>query len=219
MNKYELTEEMNARERILAVAEEVFLTRGYEGVSIRELTDAAKVNVALVNYYFGGKRKLYLEVLQRKFRALSEEKCQLLEQALLELAEPDLRQVISCYVKLYLANDEQANTTRQFLRLISQQFSEDDDAMELLLQDLIKPIHQLTSRTIGAIAPQLSSEQISLCIGSINGQVFHYLNFPGVFQSLLAIPDKDRLREAVVDHVIEFSLKGLQEVAICDLIP
>jgi AcrR family transcriptional regulator len=44
---------------ILKVAMELFAEKGFEGSSIRDLAARAGVNVAMVNYYFGSKEKLF----------------------------------------------------------------------------------------------------------------------------------------------------------------
>jgi len=49
--------------QILEAATEVFATKGFEGASIRELASAAKVNIAMINYYFGSKEKLFNDVV------------------------------------------------------------------------------------------------------------------------------------------------------------
>ena len=54
------------REYILDVAERLFAEHGFEGVSIREISKAAAINIAMVSYYFGSKEKLYEEVVERK---------------------------------------------------------------------------------------------------------------------------------------------------------
>lgn len=55
----------NARTRILAAAGPVFADRGYEEATVREICEKAEVNLAAVNYYFGGKERLYAETLER----------------------------------------------------------------------------------------------------------------------------------------------------------
>jgi len=201
----------NARERILASAETIFLQDGFDDTSIRTLTEAAGVNVALVNYYFGSKRNLYLEVLRRKFSTAATQKCQALAAQLDGLKEPDLGQVISAYVELYLGSDESAQATQQFLKLISRQLAEDDDAMELLLEELVIPIHQLMKSSLRQIDSQLDNNKLSLCIGSITGQIFHFLRFPQAFRTLVQLPKDKILREEMAKHIIEFSLKGIEE--------
>ena len=52
------------REHILSVAEELFAEHGYEGTSVRTLASKAKVNVAMVSYYFGSKEKLFAALIE-----------------------------------------------------------------------------------------------------------------------------------------------------------
>lgn len=54
------------REEILDVAEKLFSEQGFEGVTVREISKAADINIAMVSYYFGSKEKLYEEVIDRK---------------------------------------------------------------------------------------------------------------------------------------------------------
>ena len=54
----------NTRRRILQAAGPIFAEQGFHVATIKQITDAAKANVAAVNYHFGSKRKLYLEVLR-----------------------------------------------------------------------------------------------------------------------------------------------------------
>ena len=43
---------------ILLVAEKLFATEGFDGTSIRAIAKIAKINIAMVSYYFGSKEKL-----------------------------------------------------------------------------------------------------------------------------------------------------------------
>ena len=54
--------------RLLVTAEKLFAERGPVSVSVRDLAQEAKVNIAAVNYYFGCKENLYLETLRYSFR-------------------------------------------------------------------------------------------------------------------------------------------------------
>ena len=54
------------RDDILDVAEKLFSEKGFEAISIREISKAAEINIAMVSYYFGSKEKLYEEVVNRK---------------------------------------------------------------------------------------------------------------------------------------------------------
>jgi AcrR family transcriptional regulator len=73
--------ERNGRERILDAAEQLFAQRGFYGVSLRDITQAAGVDVALVGYHFGGKRELFRAVFERRAEVLNRERLELLETA------------------------------------------------------------------------------------------------------------------------------------------
>jgi AcrR family transcriptional regulator len=44
--------------QIIETAEQLFAVHGYEGTSVRQIADAAGVNLAMISYYFGSKEKL-----------------------------------------------------------------------------------------------------------------------------------------------------------------
>jgi len=69
----------NGKERILDAAEQRFARHGFYGVSLREITQAARVDVALVGYHFGGKRELFTAVFERRAALLNRERLELLE--------------------------------------------------------------------------------------------------------------------------------------------
>ena len=69
----------NGKERILDAAEQRFARHGFYGVSLRDITRAAGVDVALVGYHFGGKRELFAAVFERRAALLNRERLELLE--------------------------------------------------------------------------------------------------------------------------------------------
>lgn len=69
-----------AKERILDAAEQLFAQRGFYGVSLRDITQEAGVDVALVSYHFGGKRELFTAVFERRAEVLNRERLELLEE-------------------------------------------------------------------------------------------------------------------------------------------
>ena len=205
------TNTLNSRERLLQVAEAIFLDQDYDSVSVRALTEAAGVNLALVNYHFGGKRSLYLEVLTRRFESVATEKCARLRQALQQQQSITLRGIVEAYVDLHLGSAERERNARSFIRLVSRQLDEDGDAMELLLRKLVMPIHQLLVDEIGRLKPDLPLERISFCLSSITGQIFHYIRCPETFHILAGFSPQADLRERVAEHIVNFSLCGMQQ--------
>src|ERR1700740_2655251 len=55
--------EENTRDKILSAAGEVFAEQGFDGATIRAITERAGVNVAAVNYHFRDKTEVYTKVV------------------------------------------------------------------------------------------------------------------------------------------------------------
>jgi len=70
------------RDRILDAAEKLFADRGFYGVSVRDVTGAADVDVALVSYHFGSKQGLLDAVLLRRAADLNDERLAMLDAVL-----------------------------------------------------------------------------------------------------------------------------------------
>lgn len=49
---------------IINIAIELFSKNGFEGTSMRDLASAAEVNIAMINYYFGSKEKLFEAIVE-----------------------------------------------------------------------------------------------------------------------------------------------------------
>jgi TetR/AcrR family transcriptional regulator len=55
------------RQALLAAGTELFAERGYDGVPVAAIATRAGVNKAMINYHFGGKRKLYVAIVSATF--------------------------------------------------------------------------------------------------------------------------------------------------------
>ena len=56
------------REALIAAGTALFAERGYDGTPVSAIAEAAHVNKAMINYHFGGKRKLYLAIVTAAFQ-------------------------------------------------------------------------------------------------------------------------------------------------------
>ena len=74
-----LDDPQGTRERVLKAAEELFAARGFETVSLRDITSVAGANVASVNYHFGSKDKLIDAVVERHALPINDERLSLLD--------------------------------------------------------------------------------------------------------------------------------------------
>ena len=60
------------REALLSAGTTLFAERGYDGVPVATIAEKAGVNKAMINYHFGGKRKLYLAIVSATFSDIVE---------------------------------------------------------------------------------------------------------------------------------------------------
>jgi AcrR family transcriptional regulator len=58
--------------KIIEAAIPLFATKGVAAVSVKDVADAAGVNIALISYYFGGKDNLYAFVLEKQLTVMSD---------------------------------------------------------------------------------------------------------------------------------------------------
>jgi len=63
---------MDTRADILSAARKMFALRGFSGTSVREVAEAARVNKAMIYYYFQDKVDLYRAVLSDSFDAMQD---------------------------------------------------------------------------------------------------------------------------------------------------
>src|ERR1700733_4960820 len=56
---------LETKEKVLAAAGPIFAAKGFKETTVREICQAAGVNIAAVNYYFGDKERLYIESIKR----------------------------------------------------------------------------------------------------------------------------------------------------------
>ena len=79
--------ENDTHRRILSVADELFSSRGYASVTLRDIGDAVGMKHASLYYYApGGKEQLFVEVMERNLKRHQEG----LERAIAD-AKPDVR--------------------------------------------------------------------------------------------------------------------------------
>ncbi|MQM31309.1 MAG: TetR family transcriptional regulator [Candidatus Accumulibacter phosphatis] len=111
----------DTRERILDVAELLFMAHGYEGTSMRVITTGAEVNLAAVNYHFGSKEALLCEVFRRRLSWLNRERLHALDLLEAEAAGAPLKpsQILEAFFGTLLRIGEDSSLGGMtFLRLL-----------------------------------------------------------------------------------------------------
>lgn len=90
------------KEKILEIAERLFAQRGYHGVSIRDITNEAGVDVALIKYHFGSKKGLFDELLQRRAEAINIERSAALQEVLSRADPASVEDIVDAFTHTLL---------------------------------------------------------------------------------------------------------------------
>jgi len=89
------------KNRILDVAENLFSEKGFDGVSLRQITIEADVNIAAVHYHFGVREELVRAVFQRRILPIQQERINRLDQLLAAStdAQPSLEDALEAFIR------------------------------------------------------------------------------------------------------------------------
>jgi AcrR family transcriptional regulator len=135
----------DTKTRLLDAAESLLASQGIGNTSLRQITEKAGVNLALVKYHFDSKDGLVAATLQRRLEPINSIRIRLLEE--LEARHPHgplplddiLTALIQPVVDLGLGGGPLG---RQFLKLFGRIFSEPAAAMNVMRQQMGPMIHR-----------------------------------------------------------------------------
>ena len=91
-----MTELNDKQIQILQVAERLFAEKGFDGTSIRNIAKEAKINIAMVSYYFGSKEKMLESLIYFRTSDLKMQLDNLVKEALPPLEK--INKLIALYV-------------------------------------------------------------------------------------------------------------------------
>ena len=101
---------LETRKRVIEAATKMFAERGVAQTTLREVTRAAGVNMAAVNYHFGGKEALanavFADLSERVNTERRNQIAEVVDRAETEGSRPDLGELIDIFLGPYLNADD-----------------------------------------------------------------------------------------------------------------
>ena len=162
----------DTRNRILTAAESLFAQYGYGGVSLRQITVAAKVNVASVNYHFFDKEGLYRDLLRLRLRQINQVRLGLLEAAQARAGDRPvpLPEIFDALARpLFFPSPETAPLAPRLLgRLLSERQPFADDLVREEFQPAMTRFGQAIRRHQPALPPADFIWRLSFVIGALH---------------------------------------------------
>jgi AcrR family transcriptional regulator len=196
----------STKERILGAAESLFAQRGFDGASLRQLTSAAGVNLAAVNYHFGSKEKLVEQIFRRRLDALNNSRLEAL--ALVAGNEnTTIEEVLAAFIRpaLDLSHDESGSL---FMRVLARAFAEHDDTLRQFLSENYGHVMRQFTAEFARLLPQLSKQELYWRIDLVSGALTHAMSGFGMIQRKSDVSETVH-REQTAQHLIRFAVAGL----------
>ena len=189
----------DVQNRLLDTAERLFCEKGFDRVSVRELTAEANCNIAAVNYHFGSKQKLYAEMFRRQFAIMVNGHLETFGQV---LADPNstleglLRAVIEPPIRRVSENERGGRVMRLLIREI---MNRQIDA-EYMCKDMKTKFFDQLGKAIIRFVPEIPEEKILMITFSFDGVVLHPFLFMDFYDKMMPGFTVDEL----IDHMVKF---------------
>ncbi|SIT33179.1 transcriptional regulator, TetR family [Filimonas lacunae] len=196
------------KEHIILTAINLFATKGFEGTSIREIAAAANVNLAMINYYFGSKEKLFESIIDYKATYSRGAIADLVNDTTLSYQQK-ISQIIDGYVDRLFSN-------RNFHRLLYHELVT-NTRPELQL-NIVNNIIYPNTRTISALiddgikAGEFNQVDAKLTTVSLVGTINQILLSSGYCSKILGnkdVPNYDPYEDEEVKNRVKSHLQNM----------
>ncbi|MDP0489883.1 MAG: TetR/AcrR family transcriptional regulator [Verrucomicrobiota bacterium JB023] len=200
------------RERLLDAAEGLFAEKGFEAVSLRDITRTAGANVASVNYHFGSKEGLINEVMKRHALPVNEERVRRLEGLLEGEARPEVREVIEAFLDPLIERITEADERRRlFGRFMGRVTGEEAKGIPSEMVPAFTKMMKLTVAAFQRALPGLSTEEtlcrIKFCFAVMTQALLRDEVFEQITERKLAAWEPEKIYQ----EVLVFCTGGMAE--------
>lgn len=202
------------RDRILDTAETLFAERGFDGVTLRQISEGAGVDVALASYHFGKKLDLFRAVFDRRAPDLNNARLEALRAAEAAAApnSPGVEAIIEAFLRpLELAQETGDEGWTHYLALIAYINNSPywgTIMMSALFDDLATQFIDALSRAL----PGAQKRDIYWCYHNLSGALTLTLARTGRIDRLSKGLCRSEDFRSAYDHMIPFVAAGFRQV-------
>jgi len=203
----------DTRVRILDAAELLFTEQGFEATTLRQITAAAAVNLAAVNYHFGSKEALIREVFRRRLTWLNQQRLKELDRLEAEAGGAPLKpsRILEVFfgVALNMAADREGGG-RTFMRLLGRTYTKPSEFVRgFLAEEYAAVVARFKAALIRAL-PDVPAEEILWRFHFMLGAVSYAISGTDALHVVAegALDDGDG--EALNARLMSFMLGGLR---------
>ncbi len=206
---------LSVRERILVVAERMFAEHGMEGVGLRAITAAARVNLASIAYHFGSKEGLLEALFAQRAAPIAQERLRLLARCFEESKTPTLERILDAFLRPALTLGVQPQFGGPAFVKLRARLGTEPEMMSRKI--LAKAFDQSSRQFIDAIAqglPQQPGEEIEWRYHFMLGAMFYTMANSGRIQSLTDGRCDPGDVKLALHHMIPFLAAGFRSAPV-----
>lgn len=198
------------KDRILNEAEALFAQKGYHAVSVREITAAAECNLAAINYHFGHKKNLYLEVFRSRWLPRSRRVRAHFSKSLASQEAVSPKAVAQALAEAFLKGPLSDEERQRHHQLMVRELGQPTEAFELVAEQVLRPFFKGLAETLRAFMPE-DMEQERLLLNALSMfSVILYFSFARVAVTRITGREYDEpFKALLVEHIVDFCGKGL----------
>lgn len=202
-------------ERVLAAGEQLFADQGYDGTTLRQLTQLAGANLASVNYHHGDKESLFLEIIRRRVRTVNEARLARLTTAEQEagISPVSLPQVVEIMASPWFELYADPAGGRLGARLVGRCLAEPLPFMEKFLAEEMQPTLARFAQAIRRHCSTLPPEDFLWRFSFVTGALQHTLATLHQMKSLTRGICRDDDHAAARTRFVQFAVAVFQTEA------
>ena len=200
--------------RLLDAAEELFMEHGFEATTLRQITAAARVNLASANSHFGGKEALFQAVLTRRLDPMNIERVRLLDE--LEAgagARPlSVEQILwAMFLPAMQLSRNRARGGKNFLRLLGRAYVDPAPFIRNFLKEQYADMVARYKKAFAAALPHLPKQELSWRLHFTLGAVAYTLAGTDLVQVVSSLSPQDADNdEMFLRRLLPFLVAGLE---------
>ena len=180
-----MTEKISTEEKILRAAEALFLKKGFAETKTRDIADRAGINLALLNYYYRSKEKLFNRIMLETIRVFMHTVWKIFDDEETSLEEK-LELISARYIDRIKTNPDIPNFLLNELRKRPKEFFEEVNSGQRL-QDF-EIFNQLVERIGEDRVKEIDPYQIMMNLMSLT--LFPFVGKP-MLQMVTSIDDAE----------------------------
>jgi AcrR family transcriptional regulator len=208
----------SSREKLIASAERLFADRGFDGVSVRDIANAAGVNSALVGYYFRSKEGLLSEVYNRHCEPLKQERARLLKQYSESSGGPTLEEVLEAFIRPSLEVTTDQSGRSNFTRLRAVLAAENSLLLEQLVGETFDSSSRMFVNALRKCLPDLTREEVFWRFHFLLGTIYYTAAGPHRIKPLSKGRCDPSNAAATARHLVPFLAAGFRAPSVPKLV-